>query len=330
MCLPSCPAESTNGCPAWRARVWWVRMPSSPAWVRRLEIFSRYERVEKASGDQVTLKEYLEYVWAAVAREALTMIFEGADASGLEEDARLTAMWLWTLSTADSGGTADQSIEDDAEDEEDSTSSGGKVTAGYFLEFDAARKIAQGLGAHLERLASLVEVKGDKARLVPVAERARHLFGKDEGQAPARRQPKPAQLSLLATLDEADQEAGGWGEKSVPELGITVLDRVHQTMILFAAGRSEALKRFLVEEKAGNDQRFWHLAQALSALYPAGSDEKRWVRRSAGEKERVGVLMGGPIHRIDRISGIHRMFLAILSIPPILFWLKAGDDDSPG
>lgn len=52
--------------------------------------------------------------------------------------------------------------------------------------------------------------------------------------------------------------------------------------------------------------------------------------RSAGEKERVGVLMGGPIHRIDRISGIHRMFLAILSIPPILFWLKAGDDDSPG
>ena len=54
----------------------------------------------------------------------------------------------------------------------------GKVTAGYFLEFDAARKIAQGLGAHLERLASLVEVKGDKARLVPVAERARHLFSK--------------------------------------------------------------------------------------------------------------------------------------------------------
>ena len=36
-----------------------------------LEIFSRYERVEKASGVQVTLKEYLEYVWAAVAREAL-------------------------------------------------------------------------------------------------------------------------------------------------------------------------------------------------------------------------------------------------------------------
>lgn len=62
-----------------------------------LEIFSRYARVEKASGDAVALREYLEQVWAAVAREALSMIFEGADASGLEEDARLTAMWLWTL-----------------------------------------------------------------------------------------------------------------------------------------------------------------------------------------------------------------------------------------
>ena len=43
-----------------------------------LEIFSRYARVEKASGEQVELREYLEQVWAAVAREALSMIFETA------------------------------------------------------------------------------------------------------------------------------------------------------------------------------------------------------------------------------------------------------------
>ena len=36
-----------------------------------LEIYSRSSRVEKASGEQVSLSEYLEYVWAAVAREAL-------------------------------------------------------------------------------------------------------------------------------------------------------------------------------------------------------------------------------------------------------------------
>ena len=62
-----------------------------------LEIFSRYSRVEKVNGDVVPLREYLEHVWAAVSNEALSMIFKDADAAGLEPDARLTAMWLWTL-----------------------------------------------------------------------------------------------------------------------------------------------------------------------------------------------------------------------------------------
>ena len=61
----------------------------------------------------------------------------------------------------------------------------------------------------------------------------------------------------------------------VNETGNTVLDRLHQAMILFAAGRSEAMRRFLVEEGVGCDGRFWTLAQALSVLYPSGSDEKR-------------------------------------------------------
>ena len=62
-----------------------------------LEVFSRYSRVEKANGDTATLREYLEFVWAAVSTEALSLIFKDADAAGLEPDARLTAMWLWTL-----------------------------------------------------------------------------------------------------------------------------------------------------------------------------------------------------------------------------------------
>src|ERR1700736_1736833 len=49
---------------------------------------------------------------------------------------------------------------------------------GFVLEYDDARKIAQGLGAHLEQLTSLIEVKGTSARLLPVAERTRSLFQK--------------------------------------------------------------------------------------------------------------------------------------------------------
>ena len=58
-----------------------------------LEIFSRFSRVEKSSGEAVPLREYLEQVWAAVSKEALSMIFKDADTAGLEPDARLTAMW---------------------------------------------------------------------------------------------------------------------------------------------------------------------------------------------------------------------------------------------
>jgi adenine-specific DNA methylase len=254
-----------------------------------LEIFSRYSRVEKASGEQVTLKEYLEQVWAAVAKEALTMIFEGADATGFEEDARLTAMWLWTLAAARNGNGKQDDLElgDDQDgDEEEEKGKSGKVS-GYVLEFDAARKIAQGLGAHLEALANLVEVKGEKARLLPVAERARYLFGKEEAEAPVKRKKKEPQLDMFAVLGEEDEKTS----RSAPlsfKSGESVLDRFHQSMLLFAANRGEALKRFLVDDGIGRDQRFWRLGDALCRLYLPGTDERRWAEGVMARKKGLG------------------------------------------
>lgn len=254
-----------------------------------LEIFSRYSRVEKTSGEVVTLKEYLEQVWAAVAREALSLVFAGAETSSFEPDARLTAIWLWTLNA---GVTADATLLEEADsipDDDEEAPDKGKLKGGFTLEYDAARKIAQGLGAHLEELSHLVEIKGDQARLLPVAERTKHLFGKEEAQTPfrGRSKKKPAQGDLFADLKEAEEDSG-WGAGGAPKAGETVLDRIHQGMILFAAGRGEALKRFLVEEGAGRDPRYWSLAQALSALYPTGTDEKRWVDGVLARKKSLG------------------------------------------
>lgn len=252
-----------------------------------LEVYSRYSRVEKASGEPVALKEYLVQVWAAVAKEALALIFTGADATGFEEDARLTAMWLWTLKTGDANGAGDETTGGTAgDDEEGSGMTGG--SGGFVLEFDAARKIAQGLGAHLEALSSLVEVSGETARLLPVAERARALFGKTEGKMATTRKRRDPQLDLFKALQDGGDEQSSFKDAKVDAIGNTVLDRVHQSMILFAASRGEALKRFLVEDGAGNDQRFWRLAQALSALYPAQTDEKRWVDGVLARKKGLG------------------------------------------
>lgn len=263
-----------------------------------LEVFSRYSRVEKASGTAVTLREYLEHVWAAVSKEALLMIFAGADATGLEEDARLTAMWLWTLSTGASvgSGAPDTDSEEDAEDGDgeelgEESGSKGKGLSGFVLEFDAARKIAQGLGAHLEQLANVVEVKGDKARLLPVSERAKHLFAKDDQDekptADTKAKGKKKQLGLFAESEAAEKD-GLLGQAGVPKVGETTLDRVHQAMILFGAGRSDALKRFVVEEGVGKDGRFWSLADSLSKLYPATAAEKRWVDGVLARKKSLG------------------------------------------
>ena len=253
-----------------------------------LEVFSRYSHVEKASGEAVALREYLEHVWAAVAKEALVMVFKGADATGFEADARLTAMWLWTLMSPDVNSNPEGSDEEsDSEDESDGKK--GK-TGGFTLEYDAARKIAQGLGADLENLGHLVEIAGDQARLLQVSERARHLFGKDEEEPAPKtgKKKKSAQLDMFAELTESEDAEVAWREKTVKRVGDTTLDRVHQGMILFAAGRGEALKRFVVEDGVGRDGKFWRLAQALSALYPSGSDEKRWVDGVLARKKQFG------------------------------------------
>jgi hypothetical protein len=240
-----------------------------------LELFSRFARVEKVSGEVVPLEEYLEHVWATVSREALSMIFDEADTTGLEEDARVTAMWLWTLAspgsrTANSDGVAE---EDSGPDDE---SAGAEtINDGFSLEYDAARKIAQGLGARLEELADVVDVRGNVARLLTVAERTKHLFGSSEA-VPSPKRTTKKQMALFAELERA-AEAQGWGDVGAPKAGTTTLDRVHQAMLLFGSGRSEALKRFLVDEGVGKQAQFWKLAQSLSALYPGGSDEKRWV-----------------------------------------------------
>jgi adenine-specific DNA methylase len=246
-----------------------------------LEIFSRFSRVEKVSGEQVPLREYLEHVWAAVARSALSLLFVDADASGLEADARLTAMWLWTLHPGSASPT-DTSI---APDEEGASRGGGLA-----LDFDTARKIAQGLGADLDAMTNLVRVKGDTAWLLSVRDRAPHLLGTarhaDAQSRPGKLRARVgrAQLQLFEIPPVGDVASS---EVVLPDPGRTALDRVHQAMLVFGSGQSRLLQDFL-EGGVGSDSRFWSLAQALSALYSPSSDEKRWVDGVLARKKSFG------------------------------------------
>ncbi|AKT42525.1 DUF1156 domain-containing protein [Chondromyces crocatus] len=252
-----------------------------------LEVFSRYSHVEKASGERVLLREYLEQVWACVSREALATVLRDSDAGALEPDARVSVMMLWTLGGrgGDDGPPEEVAPDVDGDDEDEA---GSKASGtGFVLEYDATRKIAQGLGARLDELQQVVEIKGDKARLLGAIERTGHLFGRTEGVPTAKKAAKKKQMTLFGDLDQA-AEAQGWGEVGAPKAATTTLDRVHQAMLLFGSGRGEALKRFIVEEGVGKQPQFWKLAQSLSALYPGGTDEKRWVDGVLARKKGLG------------------------------------------
>ncbi|NLN02391.1 MAG: DUF1156 domain-containing protein, partial [Lentisphaerae bacterium] len=119
-----------------------------------LEIFSRYRKVETADGQEVKLADYLAKVWEVVGRSALEQILGTAEArarngaaGALEEDARLTALFLWTLQSTngEESHRRDAEIaEEEAEetDDEDSASSAPLRCKGFSLVFDVARRFA--------------------------------------------------------------------------------------------------------------------------------------------------------------------------------------------
>lgn len=259
-----------------------------------LEIFSRYDRVERYSGEVVPLREFLQVVWAAVAREALSMVFEGADASGLEADARVSAMWLWTLRmhadqrpSRSSPTDIDEEVgeNDEADPEEAESPRPRAPRAGYSLPSDAAFRIAQSLGARLEDQPTLVEIVANQARLLSAQERARWLLRRPDSAVP----PPPGRRARRQTLlfDSLDEIAEAT-RTAPPEPGSTMLDRVHQAMLVFASGQGETLRRFLVDGRVGEDARFWALAQALAMLYPDGTDDRRWVMGVLQRRSRAG------------------------------------------
>ena len=255
-----------------------------------LEIYSRYRAVETAEGRAVELPEYLEKVWEVVGREALEQVLGTAEArarngaaGALEEDSRLTALFLWTMQSTSEGAFSENGTPPgDGEDE-----APRRRSSGYSLPFDVTRRFAQPLGIHLDDWESrIIKTEKGVVVLLPVSERGKQLFGEsgaatvaDEMEAASNVNP---QLSLFP--EDAPPVRGRARRRARSStstdgsaeltLSATTLDRVHAAMLLQASGRSEALRNLLrAEQERGPD--FLRLANALTALYPRGSEEKR-------------------------------------------------------
>ena len=283
-----------------------------------LEIYSRYSKVVDAEEREIPLggvpealephrRGFLSYVWEVVGRTALEHVLgtsearaRNSTAGALEEDARLTALFLWTLqSTNGSGKNGSIGVSpvegDEEEDEEDTGKDAGatKKKKGYSLIFDVVRRFAQPLGIHLpEWEGRIIETEKGVVRLLSVKDRAKQLFGEESIsvagfriEEQARRDPQMkfdfavgAEAGVVPKIKgrrtKSPQPPFSKGGKEGIKRETTTLDRVHAAMLLQASGQTNALRALLkAEQDRGPD--FLRLANALSALYPKQSEEKR-------------------------------------------------------
>ena len=210
---------------------------------------------------------YLAYVWEAVGRAALEQVLGTAEAKArngmagaLEEDARLTALFLWTLQSSNGNDTHHRDTESTEVEEQEETDDEGSVSSvspwckkGFSLVFDVVRRFAQPLG--IQSVADDIESRPG-APLLP---------GMESFAGPSIKGSRRRKVSVSLS-DEAVKS----------QRGATTLDRVHAAMLMQSSGRTNALRALLAAEHERGPE-FLRLANLLSALYPKTSEEKRLV-----------------------------------------------------
>ncbi|HPS39919.1 MAG TPA: DUF1156 domain-containing protein, partial [Candidatus Cloacimonadota bacterium] len=219
-----------------------------------LEIYSRYRKVETAEGIEISIGTYLEKVWEVVGRIALEQVLGSAEslarngASGaLEEDARLTALFLWTLQSTDTSSTAsNEEVDDESEDDEDAPKK-GKAKAGFSLVYDVARRFAQPLGIDLSKWDKrIIDIDKGSVRLIPVWERADTLFGSDKVSRVDATFDVKEQLEIFEEYASKPlpkikgKKVKLSGSEETQPIMVTTLDKVHAAMLLQDNGQTNA------------------------------------------------------------------------------------------
>ena len=154
------------------------------------------------------------------------------------------------------------------------------------MPYDIVRRFAQPLGIHLPDWEDrIIKIEKGIVKMIPVVKRAKQLFGEDITAAASEfelqaKDDSQIELSLAMETGEAPEiggkRRGGTisGEELEKANTATTLDRVHATMLLQAAGKTNAL-RALIKQEVERGPEFLRLANSLSALFPKGIEEKR-------------------------------------------------------
>jgi len=176
-----------------------------------VEVFGKYSRVEKLSGEEVSVKELLEYVRKVVSEFALGRILKRPDLGGVDATTRFYLLWRWTFNNAR-------------------------------VHFDDARKITQSVGG-----IELTEMWGGSGLVRKEKEYVRVLG------------PKDRVFSRKEKLS-------------------TMIDALHQAVVLWEKGDRKKLQEMLEEAGYLRSEVFWQVAQAISDVLPEGDKEKQLIQ----------------------------------------------------
>jgi len=259
-----------------------------------LESYSRYEKVLTQADREVPLggdpeasepqdRGFLAYVFETLSKEALKQVLGDAQTEGYEEDARLTALFLWTLQTTKANGKKAAEVTGDGEYEGDEEKP-AKAVGGLSMPFDTFIRLTRPMGIHYPDLQGrIIEIDKGIVQLLPVHERMEQLLGERANRKDAEFNIQDFRQGELFSKQATKSDAPKLASKTQAQSGnqkdpnaLTTLDRIHRSMLLFSLGRSTLLRQVLEDEMQKN-KRFERLALSLNALYPEGSDERRML-----------------------------------------------------
>ena len=185
-----------------------------------IEVFGRYKKVMDYEGNVIRADKLLKFVREVVTEYAVKQILHNGIAGELSALTKFYILWRWSFREAK-------------------------------VEFDEARKLAQSIGVHLERVWNKGFIKKDRNYI--------KVLG-----------PQDRRLEDIENMRDKD-----------------LIDVLHQVLLLWSKGKREDMKRVLKETGYGENDAFYRVAQAISETLPNDSKEKKLLDGFLSGKDRL-------------------------------------------
>lgn len=233
-----------------------------------LEVYGRYERVQRVTGESVMVSEFLNKVREVVAHHALTTVLSEQELGKLDPETAFYVLWKWTFEPRFPVQKLDAKEDEGESEEEEIVEAKSKRRNGnrMLVPFDEALKLARSVGAQIDILLKtrgLLEQEKEYVHIVSPSDRKNiHDLGEitRDGTPPA------------------------------------IIDMIHRALNLWAAQEHGKLDEYLKTSGAATNQTFSRVAQALSNLLPLQSREKQLLDgllpRLSGGPTDIGLARG--------------------------------------